>query len=91
MNDLISITPDGKNQPTMSSKEIAELTGKKHWHVMRDIRFMFDELNKDVNPFLDCAINSQNKNLAIFNLPKEECLILVSGYSIKLRAIYNRP
>ena len=30
---------------TMTSREIAELTGKNHAHVMRDIRTMMDELS----------------------------------------------
>lgn len=31
----------------MSSKRIAEKTGKEHKHVIRDIRVMIDELKKD--------------------------------------------
>lgn len=35
------------NRQTMSSREIAELTGKNHAHVLRDIRSMISELKQD--------------------------------------------
>jgi len=48
MKDLIQ-----NSEKTMSSKRIAEKTGKLHSHVLRDIRNMVDELD---NPILDCLI-----------------------------------
>ena len=71
---------------TMSSLEIAELTGKRHDNVMRDIRTMLDELG-GVHSFEDTHTNPQNRqSYSIFNLPKREALILVSGYSVAMRA-----
>jgi len=71
---------------TMSSVEIAELTGKYHYHVMRDIGKMLDELGGAPN-FGDTYINPQNEqSYPCFNLPKRETLILVSGYSVAMRA-----
>lgn len=74
---------------TMSSREIAELTGKRHDNVMRDIRAMLAELYGEggVLSFEDTLTNDQNgQKYAIFRLPKRESLILVSGYSVTLRA-----
>ena len=73
---------------TMSSREIAALTGKEHRNVMADIRRMLDELHGSggVLAFQQSYRNSQNKEQPEFFLPKRETLILVSGYSIPLRA-----
>lgn len=71
---------------TMSSLEIAELTGKRHDNVMRDIQGMLGELG-GVLSFEDTYTNPQNgQSYPIFNLPKREALILVSGYSVAMRA-----
>ncbi len=73
---------------TMSSLEIAELTGKEHRNVMRDIRKMLDEMDEGgVLKFEHTHQNPQNgQTYPIFRLPKRECLILVSGYDVPLRA-----
>lgn len=73
---------------TMSSREIAELTGKRHDHVMRDIRAMLVDLHGEngLPNFGASYINEQNKEQPCFNLPKRESLILVSGYNVHMRA-----
>jgi len=74
---------------TMSSREIAELTGKEHRNVMRDIRTMLVELHGEegVLSFEQTYTNPQNgQTYPCFNLPKRETLILVSGYSVAMRA-----
>lgn len=87
------------NIKTMSSREIAELTGKKIGHVHRDFKKMMSDLGFDngglmPNPFLDQGftyeMDDQNRISAI-NLNQELTLTLVSGYSAKLRmAIIKR-
>ena len=71
---------------TMTSREIAELTGKDLSHIHRDIRAMLDELSDDPN--LDHVREDKDSRgyTTTFHLPKRECLILVSGYSVQLRA-----
>ncbi|WP_024864322.1 Rha family transcriptional regulator, partial [Bartonella doshiae] len=78
---------------TMSSREIAELCGKQHKHVMRDVKQMLEELHsKSTEPkfglseFIGFYKDSTGRTLPCYNLPKRECLILVSGYSMTLRA-----
>ena len=80
MNDLVNI-----NVLTMSSLEIAELTGKRHDNVLVDIENMLDEMEVGHLKFQDSYLSKQNKKLKRYNLPKRECLILISGYSVKLR------
>jgi Rha family phage regulatory protein len=70
----------------MSSLEIAERTGKDHKNVMRDIRAMFIQLDITGLSFECSYRDTTGRSLPCFNLPKRECLILVSGYSVELRA-----
>lgn len=73
----------------MSSLEIAELTGKEHRNVMRDIRTMLVELHGEggVLSFEQTYTNPQNnQNYPCYALPKRETLILISGYSVAMRA-----
>ncbi len=74
------------NQKTMSSREIAELTEKEHAHVMRDIRTMLEVLKKDASIFGAIYRDAYGRERGCFDLPKRETLILVSGYSVELRA-----
>lgn len=71
---------------TMSSTEISELTGKQHKHVIRDIREMLDELEKD-GPVLGHVSEDKDGRgyTANFHLDKELTETLLTGYSIPLR------
>lgn len=85
----MNLTTTTNTSLTMTSIEIAELVGKRHDNVMRDIRAMLLELHGaggDLK-FEETHQNQQNgQYYPCFRLPKRECLILVSGYSIELRA-----
>lgn len=78
---------EGKNQTlTMSSREIAEITGKRHDNVLRDTRTMLEELGGGVLSFEAIYINPQNGQIYTeFLLPKDLTITLVSGYSTVMR------
>lgn len=71
---------------TMSSREIAELTGKRHDNVMADIRKMLEELEFHSPEFSGEYKDSTGRSLPCFHLPRREVEILLTGYSIPLRA-----
>ena len=76
------------NRPTMSSREIAELTGKEHRNVLRDARAMLVELHGagGLLSFEQTYQDPQNgQTYPMLALPRRECLILVSGYNRTLR------
>lgn len=85
-------TPAGFNAipATMCSREIALRTGKEHKNVLADIRKMLADIGKAEAEFSAAAQvpgpNGSTRTVEVFNLPKRECLILVSGYSVELRA-----
>jgi anti-repressor protein len=71
--------------------EIAELTGKRHANVLRDIRKVLDEVEIDQAKFGSTYLDVYNREQSCFNLPRMECDLVVSGYSAKYRmAIIKR-
>ena len=79
------------NTQTMSSREISELTGKRHPDVKRDIVNMLEQVEEDVRSFAHTYTDSQNRQQTEFKLNKELTLTLVAGYNVKLRlAIVKR-
>lgn len=74
------------NTTTMTSREIAELTGKEHRHVLADARVMLESLGIDCAGFSAQYKDASGKANPMFILPKRETLILVSGYSVAMRA-----
>lgn len=75
----------------MTSKEIAELTGKLHTNVLRDIRAMLQALGQAELSFESSYTDSTGRALPMFALPKDLTLTLVTGYNVVLRnRIVNR-
>ena len=86
MKTSIALIDSQPSEMTMSSLEISKLTGKRHDHVMTDIRNMLEELGL-ATPQFSGVYKADNKQMyEKFDLPKRECFILVSGYNLKLRA-----
>ncbi|EAJ7127055.1 Rha family transcriptional regulator [Campylobacter jejuni] len=79
---------DENKEISLTSLEIAELTGKEHRHVTRDIETYLEKVVEGgVSKFEHTYQNPQNKqSYKCYRLPKREVLILVSGYSVELRA-----
>lgn len=75
----------GNQTITMSSREIAELTGKQHQHVKRDIEKMLSELGEDVSMFGRIYIDSMNREQTEYRLDRELTETLLLGYSAPLR------
>ena len=77
------------NVTTMSSREIAELTGKRHDNVMADIRKMLAEIHspEKSGQYKDTT----GRTLPMLMLDKDETMCLISGYSAIMRmAIIKR-
>lgn len=75
---------------TMSSLEIAALTGKRHGNVLADIRNMLDALGNDCAEFSAQYRDASGKSNRCYLLPKDLSLTLVTGYSIPLRHKINQ-
>lgn len=70
----------------MTSVEIAELTGKEHKNICRDLRELEKQGVIALLRFEQTSLDSQGKKRMTYNLPKRETLILTSGYSAAQRA-----
>lgn len=90
INTTISVVANSSVQ-TMSSKEIADMTGKEHKNVLADIRNMFEQLGIISANFSAEYKDSTGRTLPCFNLNKDLSICLVSGYNVQLRmAIIKR-
>ncbi len=79
----ITNTPGGI--PAISSLEIAKITGKNHKEVMRDIRSVLTEAEIDERRFALIRLDAGGRDQPYFLLPKRECNLVISGYSVKYR------
>lgn len=84
--NLIPLAKPADTPLTMSSREIAELTGKQHKDVIRDIRVMLDALQKDGADLRHVREDKDARGYtAMFHLNRELTDTLLTGYSIPLR------
>ena len=85
MTDLII------KKETMNSLEIAEVTGKRHDSILRDIRNILSQ-GVDAHNFVETYYTDKsNRQQKCYTLTKKGCLILASGYDVILREkIINR-
>lgn len=97
-NQIANITNNGK---MMSSREIAELTGKQHVHILRDIRRMLEDLEPEkdetksgcisdeapaVQGFKESVyLDAYGREKPEFLLNFELTMTLVAGYNVVLR------
>ena len=85
-NQLIPIDEGKGKKRTMTSLQIAEITGKTHSNVMRDIRNILEQSSRP-----QPMPNGGSKEVSCYILTKKDCLLLASGYDANLRAkIINR-
>lgn len=94
MKQILSM-PIGANDKGMTSLEISEVTGKKHAHIMRDIRVLLSqgvsESNFGLSSRQQPQPNGGYKEIHFYLLTPKGCLILASGYDALLREkIINR-
>lgn len=70
---------------TMSSREIAELTGKQHRNVTRDIEKMLSDIGKDALSFEHIYQDRYGRDQKEYRLPKNLTITLIAGYRADLR------
>lgn len=73
------------SRTTMSSREIANVTGKRHANVKRDIAAMLKELKLDVLSFEYIYLDGQNREQIEYMLDREHTDCLLTGYSVPMR------
>lgn len=87
--NIVAYTP--ACEPTMSSLQIAEITGKPHNDILKDIRRILDEAEIDAGKFSHVYKGGNGQERPCYILPRRECDLVVSGYSVKYRlAIIDR-
>ena len=70
---------------TMSSREIAELTGKQHGHILRDVRAMMAELGRDPSKIGLIYLDAYSREQTEYALDRELTDCLLTGYSAMMR------
>lgn len=79
------MTQFNHNQKSMSSREVADLTEKRHPDVKRDCEIMFQGLGIDARKFAHIYFDTMNRQQTEYLLDEELTMTLVTGYNIVLR------
>ncbi len=82
---MSALLAPGAQPLTMTSREISELTGKRHPDVKRDIEKMLADLSEDVSKFARIYLDSMNREQTEYSLDRELTETLLTGYSAVLR------
>ncbi|WP_102867865.1 Rha family transcriptional regulator [Pseudovibrio exalbescens] len=85
MRKIVNSQSNDNGEMTMSSRRIAELTGKRHSHVVRDILTMLDRLGEDADNFVAHYKDTMNRTQKEYILPRNLTSTLVAGYDVKMR------
>ncbi|MBS1037189.1 phage antirepressor KilAC domain-containing protein [Gluconobacter cerinus] len=81
----VGLIMGGSVSVTMSSREIAELTGKRHDNVVRDIEKMLAENEIDRLKFEGVYQDAKREQRKCYNLPRDLTYTLIAGYRSDLR------
>ena len=84
MNEVIKFGESQQAQG-MTSLQIAEVTGKRHADIMRDVRSLLEQGVCERNFALASYDDKQGKSRPMYTLTPKGCLILASGYDVVLR------
>lgn len=84
---MSSIIPLSSTPATMSSREIAELTGKRHYDVLRDIDRLVDSLNADLRLGFQSSTykDATGKENRMYLMDRDSSICLVAGYDANAR------
>lgn len=86
MKELTTTIPSNTDfTAVMTSREIAKTTGKRLYHVNRDILEMLSELDLDKSDYGSIYLDTLNRKQTEYALDWELTMTLITGYSIKLR------
>ena len=79
------VNSENVSRTAMSSREIANVTGKRHDNVKRDIVAMLKDLKVDALSFEDIYLDGRNREQVQYLLDREHTDCLLTGYSAPMR------
>ncbi|AAZ36004.1 Rha family transcriptional regulator [Pseudomonas savastanoi pv. phaseolicola] len=82
------IAPSQNVARTMSSREIADLTGSTHDNVLKTVRSLIEKgvVSRNDTPYIPYTHPQNGQVYFEFLLSYRDTMVVVSGYSVELRA-----